>query len=368
MTRILVVGQTPPPIYGQAIMIENMLRGKYNDIQLYHVRMAFSKELKELQKLRIRKLFELIRIIYKIVIGRLVHRAPILYYPPAGPNIIPVLRDMAILIPTRWLFRKTIFHFHVGGLSDLYDCLSPIMRLLFRMAYFYPDLAIRISTDAPEDGRKLKAKKECIVHCGVGDEYKRYMRKKTFQGGFAKILFAGALRESKGVLVLVEACKILLDRGISFHVDVMGGFECIRFEDRVRALVKNSGLRERITFLGIRSGGKKSETFASADIFCFPTLYETFGIVRIEALSFGLPVVTTDWGGGSDIIEDGVCGFLVPRNDAVAVAEKLELLIKDPLLRRKMGNQARKRYLEHFTEGRYHERLKNAFEEVGASL
>ncbi len=120
MIKVLVVGQTPPPFGGQAVMIERLLRGNLPGIELFHVRMAFSRTMAEMGTMRWSKLFHLLGVIAKIVYHRVVHGVRILYYPPAGPNRVPMVRDLAILLATRWMFDKTILHFHAGGLSELY--------------------------------------------------------------------------------------------------------------------------------------------------------------------------------------------------------------------------------------------------------
>src|SRR5947207_11803100 len=106
---ILVVGQTPPPLGGQTIMIQRLLEGTYRSVKLVHVRMGFSDGLDKVGKLYPSKLLELMKVMFRIVVARLRHRADILYYPPAGPNFVPIVRDLAILFCTRWMFRKTIF-------------------------------------------------------------------------------------------------------------------------------------------------------------------------------------------------------------------------------------------------------------------
>ncbi len=364
-TKILVVGQTPPPFHGQAVMIQEMLGGDYGDLELRHVRMGFSGDVEEVGKFRLGKLWELMRVIAQILAGRFVHQARILYYPPAGPHSVPVLRDLAILVSTRWAFEKTVFHFHAGGLTDLYPRLFLPLRWLFKIAYVKPDLAIRISERAPEDGKKLRARQECIVPNGVEDEYDA-RRRKPDAGGPAHVLFVGILCEEKGVLDLLEACRILREKQVPFRIDLMGGFESGQFEQSARACVQSSGLAEAVTFLGPLTGSGKRAAFEEADILCLPSHRETFGLVLVEAMSFSLPVVSTRCGAPSDIVEDGMSGFLVPIGDAAAVAEKLELLIRDPALRIGMGEQGRKRYLERFTVEQFRQRMRQALELVVA--
>ncbi len=143
--KVLVVGQTPPPLHGQAIMIERLLSGRYARIKLYHVRMAFSDSIGDVGRFRLGKLLHLLSVILRIAYCRIVCGAKVLYYPPAGPNRVPLHRDLAILLSTRWMFRRTVLHFHATGVSELYDKLPRLTRFLFRGALFHADAAVRIA-------------------------------------------------------------------------------------------------------------------------------------------------------------------------------------------------------------------------------
>ena len=116
--------------------------------------------------------------------------------------------------------------------------------------------------------------------------------------------------------------------------------------------------------MGKKYGTYKAEVFSKADIFAFPTYNETFGLVLVEAMQFSLPVVSTFEGGIPDVVEDGETGFLVPQNDAVALAEKLELLIKDPVLRKEMGEMGREKYEAEFTLAAFEERFTTILKEL----
>jgi glycosyltransferase involved in cell wall biosynthesis len=367
VSNILVVGQTPPPLGGQAIMIEKMLKGSYGEeVRLVHVRMSFSRELDESGKFKIRKLPKFCWLMVRILVARFAQGADILYYPPASANRLAVWRDLAILISTRWSFRKTILHFHTGGLSDVYNSSSAWMRFLCRLAYFHPDVAIRLSEYTHEDGKAVRARREFVVPNGIEDESAAYFlgdRQRPGAEHPIRILFVNLLAEAKGVITLLEACHLLAKRGVHFQARFMGRFESPQFEQRVRQLVQESDLGGCISFLGVLSGQEKWEQFARVDIFCLPTHHEaeTFGVVLLEAMSFGLPVIASRWRGIPSVVQDGVCGFLVPVKDPVALAGRLEQLIRDPELRRTMGQEGRKRYLENFTIERFHDRMKAVF-------
>src|SRR3954447_5037119 len=155
--RVVAVGQTPPPFGGQTLAIEAFVTGHYEGVVVHHVRMAFSDEMSEVGKAKPGKVLHLAGLIARILWARARTRARVLYYPPAGPDLVPILRDLAVLLATRWAFRSTVFHFHAGGLSEAWPRLPRLLRRLFSAAYGKPDLALQPSELNPPDGAFLDA-------------------------------------------------------------------------------------------------------------------------------------------------------------------------------------------------------------------
>jgi glycosyltransferase involved in cell wall biosynthesis len=363
MIKILVVGQTPPPNHGQAIMIREMLRAGYEGVKLYHVRMGFSREVDEIGKLRLGKVLHMFEVIIKIILYRLRYNIKVLYYPPAGPDKIPILRDLIILIVTRVLFKKTIFHFHAAGLSTMGESLSPLMLQLFRRAYFFPDAAVKLSDLNPDDSRFLQAKKEFIVPYGIDDHSSLFAKKKPNEKSFCRLLYVGMVTESKGIMTLLDACRALKENGLDFKLTVVGKFCSRDFQHDVTVRVADCGLGDHVEFVGVLTGYEKYAWYNRADIFCFPTCYEkeSFGIVLLEAMQFSLPVVSTKWRGVQSVVRDGVTGFCVPVSDTTAFTQKLESLMRDPELRRRMGAEGRGIYQNEYTREKYRNRMQEVF-------
>ena len=114
--------------------------------------------------------------------------------------------------------------------------------------------------------------------------------------------------------------------------------EEVEYEKSLHAQALELGLGRRIRFLGQRSD--VPQLLAAADIFCQPNVgAEPFGIAFIEAMHAGLPVVTSAIGGALEIFDDS-CGRLVRPNDCAGLAANLNMLVKDPALRRRLGNAA----------------------------
>lgn len=116
---------------------------------------------------------------------------------------------------------------------------------------------------------------------------------------------------------------------------------------QVESLTRNLGLEKQVKFLGSRSDVE--QILQDTHIFVLSTNWESFGLVSVEAMRAGLPVVVSDVGGVSEVVVEGETGFLVPKADVVAMQERLTQLIADTDLRIRMGDAGRKRYETHFT-------------------
>ena len=370
--RVVVVGQTPPPFHGQSIMIDKMLQARISGVKLFHVRMGFSRDFGEMKRFRLRKVWELLRIIYGVARVRLLERAHILYYPPSGPDLLPVLRDIAILCATRWMFRKTIFHFHAGGLLEIYPCLPSVLKPLFKVAFTRPDVGIRLSPFSPEDPRGLHAIREFIVPNGAEDPSSLgiTLPNRGRNRGLLQILFVGMISESKGASVLIQAAGILKSRNVDFRMKIVGRFASADFEREIKACIERLDLRDECLLVGQLTGTEKFKVFSEADIFCFPSWYEaeSFPVVLVEAMSFGLPIVSTRWRGIPSLVDDGVNGFLVEPRNAQDISDKLELLARGEDLRQRMGETGRTLFLNNFTMNHHLQRMQAVFEFVGSGV
>ncbi|MGB7949238.1 MAG: glycosyltransferase family 4 protein, partial [Candidatus Binatia bacterium] len=371
MLKVLVVGQTPPPYGGSPIMVENLLRGNFNDVQMIHVRVGFVSHIKDHGRINLWKILHVFTLIARIIYHRFADCPHILYSLPAGPNRITLLRDFPILISTRWLFDKTVFHYQLAGLSDLYDQLPSWQRWLYRRAYFGADAAIRLSELNPEDGKRLAAKREYVIPNAVEDPCPEFTAARTSRANGAsdrlRILFVGMLRESKGLLVLIEACGKLAAAGIPFRLEVMGQWQSDEFAARVHKRIQELSLSAHVRFLGVLVGDEKFLAYHRADVFCFPTFFNNEGlpVVLLEAAACGLPIVATRWRGVPSVVDDGKTGFIVEPHDPAAVADRLARLAQDDALRARMGAAGRERFLQDYTLIRHHERMRQMFLDVG---
>jgi glycosyltransferase involved in cell wall biosynthesis len=177
------------------------------------------------------------------------------------------------------------------------------------------------------------------------------------EGEIVVLYFSNMIRE-KGWLVTLEAAKAVLSFRRDIRFVFCGGWWPSSDERFALQLVSEWGIAANVEFRGTVVGDAKTRAFESADIFVFPTFFpvETFGIVNIEAMEAGLPIITTSRAAIPEIVEDGVNGYLIAEKDPEGLAEKIQLLADDRDLRCQIGIRNRKKFLERFTADAFADR------------
>jgi glycosyltransferase involved in cell wall biosynthesis len=158
----------------------------------------------------------------------------------------------------------------------------------------------------------------------------------------------------KGLHVLAQAYQQLKTRRNDFEMVIVGDGH---------ARTKFAQMMPGAHFLGYQSGVTLAESFASADIFVFPSTTETFGLVTLEAMASGLTPVAAKMGGATEIIEEGNSGLFAKPLDGADLAQKVEWLLDHPNYRQTMGEQAHRRVQEYRWEPIL-SRLFDTYEEV----
>ena len=349
--KVLVVGQVPPPYNGQAMMIQRLVNAQLEGVKIYHIKMSFSDSLQSIGRFGFKKIVHLFEVALKIMLARISKGATVLYYPPAGPNMNPILRDLVLLFLTRLLFKKVIYHFRAAGVSEFLSQRSWAFQTLAKIGYGSPDLAIQLSALNPSDGAFFGATEVRIVPNGLEDMGKDYLGVAKDWSQPSRILFVGLLRADKGVSVLMEAAKRLKEAGFQFVINFLGQFENETYRQEVLCFVQAHQLTSYVEFNGLQIGKNKWKYFQDAHIFCFPSFYssESFGNVLLEGMMFELPVVSTIWRGIPDIVVEGETGLLVAIQDVPALAHSLGYLLAHPQKAQQMGKKGRERFLASYT-------------------
>ncbi len=164
------------------------------------------------------------------------------------------------------------------------------------------------------------------------------------------VLFVGRIEPLKGVDTLIEAMSLLRLSDISathpVHLAIIGGDPTASPEDmnaemlRLRQMCHDLCMDRMVVFLGKRGQDTLPYYYSAAEVLVMPSHYESFGMVALEAMSCGTPVVASQVGGLAFLVQDGVTGYSVPDQDPGLLSERLRWLLGDPALRQQMGAQA----------------------------
>jgi glycosyltransferase involved in cell wall biosynthesis len=200
-----------------------------------------------------------------------------------------------------------------------------------------------------------------LVYHGLNDDFQRYSRRirpcRDAPEGF-RLLAVGRLVRKKGFDVFVEACALLDRRGVPFEAAIIGEDDDVgdgvNVGEDLRQRIARLGLEGRVRLLGQLGQPEVYHHYASASVFCLPCRVldngDRDGIpnVLLEAMSCGVPVVTTPVSGIPELVDDAVNGLLVRPDDPDALACAVEQLHADPDLARRLGRAGQARIHEKF--------------------
>jgi D-inositol-3-phosphate glycosyltransferase len=226
----------------------------------------------------------------------------------------------------------------VMGLSDLLVAATPLERA--QMVWLYGADADKIDVVPP--GVDLN-----LFRPIAPDEAKGVLGLPTSR---RIILYVGRIEPLKGIDTLLEAMALVAPDIPCWQDDltviIIGGAPGVGIErvnaelDRLERLRAELGIEELVTFQGAKDQDTLVYYYSAADMVIMPSRYESFGMVALEAMACGTPVVASKVGGLAFNVQDGQTGFHVPDQDAEALAEKVRQLLCDDELRERLGRQA----------------------------
>jgi D-inositol-3-phosphate glycosyltransferase len=156
------------------------------------------------------------------------------------------------------------------------------------------------------------------------------------------LLWVGRIAPIKGLDTLLDTVARLREGGRDMRLLVVGGDAdepTSGHEASLRQRIARLGLGDSVRFVGPQPQGALPLYYAAADLTVLPSYYESFGMVALEAMACGSPVIASRVGGLVTTVRDGVTGFLVPDGDVGALAERIETLVTDPELRWRLGRE-----------------------------
>ena len=219
----------------------------------------------------------------------------------------------------------------------------------------------------------LDPKRVLTIHNGVDaglrvdpDRSEEFRRELDCAPGTPIVTMVANVRRVKGIDIFLHAAAIVKKRFPETNFLIAGVFgtnaEHVAYRDEVLALRKSLNLEKQVRFLGAST--QVPQLLAITDVFALPSRSEGFSNALLEAMVCGVAPVATSVGGNPEVLEDGTNGFLVPSDDAPAVADRIVKLLADPELRRRLGTAARCRILERFTIQAMVNRVASAYDSL----
>ena len=360
--KIIFFLHLPPPVHGsstvgQQLFVSSVIAQQF---ETRWVNLLASFNVEESGRISIRKIVGSIFLVWETLWHLIWFRPSVAYYALTVSGAA-FLRDVIVVGLLKSFGVPIVFHLHNKGVSR---SRSRVMRVLYRFV-FRGSRVVLLSNRLYSDVEKFVNPEQvriCPNGMDVAGVEVVHARK---DNGSPKILFFSNLIEEKGVIVLLEACRLLKDRGVEFECQLVGSEGDVSTADLNTRLIEMD-LTSEVKYLGRKYGEEKLEIFAQSDIFVFPTYYrmETFGLVLLEAMAAGLPCVSTAEGGILDLVLDGETGLIVEKQNAEDLADKLETLIADPDMRQRMGVAGRNHYQSHFTAKHFEERMLSILSET----
>lgn len=261
---------------------------------------------------------------------------------------VTVLRAGLLAAAARMAGAVTVVHAHGGNLETWLT--TPRARLVVRTA-MRPADAVAAVWVAGFDALARTIGEDRVALIDNGVDVRRFAPRVDEATGPAapRILYVGLLTPRKGVLDLVEASRMLHEEGLRHELLLLGGTPDEGPAAAQPVLDAAAAAPERVKLLGTRAPDEMPAAYAEADVFCLPSWWEAMPLSVLEAMAAGLPVVASDVGDVSRLVDEGVTGLVVPSRAPDELASALRKLLTDPAARCRMGEAGRRRAEERFS-------------------
>jgi len=235
---------------------------------------------------------------------------------------------------------------------------------IYRTLLDMGDLFLAVSDYNLNNLKNFGVKKDKIIYHPLGIDVHNYPFKWDARPVNShkqiKLVTIARLVPEKGLEYAIKSVKKIVQRNpdIGLEYNIVGSGPLKR---DLQILIEKLKLQNTVRLLGAYPKDKVINALVESDIFLLSSIEESFGMVLLEAQAVGLPVIATSVGGTYGAIIDGQSGFLVPSGDVDAIVERLEFLIDDPEVWKKMGSAGRKYVTDHYDIDRINDRLVEIF-------
>lgn len=360
--KILFVLPLPPPTHGASMVGEFIKNSKIiNDsFNTIYINSSTSKTVGDIGKSPLKKIYRYFSILFS-VFKYLKSFNPNVLYLSITAKGIGFYKDIPIVLFAKFFRKKIILHFHNKGVSDAQN--KFIDNFLYK--FIFKNTSVILLSKMLYYDISNYVKEKNVFYCPNGIPSLDSDEQIESNEGVPNLLFLSNLIESKGVYVLLDALKKLKLNGIKFHLNIVGGegdISASQLEKKINSL----DLNDCVSYLGKKYGKDKANILKASYAFVFPTFYhnECFPLVLLEAMQFGLPIISTDEGGILDIVCNYENGLIVEKKNIDSLAQKITWLIENPEKVKVINANNHNKFINNYKLNVFEKNLKNIFNKI----
>ncbi len=366
--KILIIAQVPPPVHGASLMNEKLIYSdKINKLFCLNiVKLSFANDIADIGFLSFRKVNLMFKYFFKILLKLLVFRPNIVYFTitPTGNSFY---RDVIFISLIKLFNPKIILHLHGKGIINNYSK-SKTNKFLYNFV-FKSSYVISLSEKLLLDIEYIKSKKKFIVNNGIEiskNQSSVNQSSKNKNTDKLQLLFLSNLLISKGIMTFLESIALLqkenkVDSNL-YYVTIIGRNAEITSVE-INDFIKKNNLIN-INYLGPKYDDDKEKILNEKSILVFPSKNDAFPLVILEAMKYGIPVISSDEGGISDIIIEEKTGFIIEDINAEKIVNKVKYLIETPEKFDQMSENSIECFNSKFTLESFENNIINVFSEI----
>lgn len=345
--KLLFIIPLTPKNHGVAFLNNFLISNKYikKNVNFKYINSSTNKKFSEIGNININKFINLIKIFFKIIF---IFRKfkPDKVYVNISPYWIGFFKDIVIILILKLFVKKKIVaHIHGVGFKKLIK--NKFLKLLIKKI-LKNVFIIFLSRSLKKDLDHIYDHK--LNHFTLNN-FAEYQITRKYKKKVLTIVYLANLIPSKGILTLLKVLQNLQQRKkYIFKTNIIGSTYDTKFKSLI---IKESKNIKNIKFLGRLYGNKKINVLKNSNLFVYPTKNDAMPIVLIEALSVGLPIISSNLGAISDLVKHEQNGFLFQKNDVKKLQYYIEKYLKNPKMITTHSKNSKILFNKNFTKKRF---------------
>jgi glycosyltransferase involved in cell wall biosynthesis len=345
MAKILFLAQFPPPVHGAAVMNGRAYDVLRSEFDVVAINLSNARTLVDVGVFSFRKVLAIWGMYFSIF-HKLVTFKPDMVYFSLCPSGAALYRDVFAVLLIKLFKVRIVYHLHGRSIPSpgwVINCLYSFVFSNSDVIHLSPMLFGDVSPFVSRE--RLFAVPNCVQDVNPSSDLEQRNR--------VQFLYLSNYIEGKGPFYLLEAAKILFDRGVDCRIQMAGQWYDSSFKSKIDSwLLEHENLISSGFILvdGPVYGEAKRDLLIESDVLVFPSVIDTFPLVVLEAQSAGLAVISTDVGAISELLAFGDSGIVCPQHDVLSLVDSMQMFVNEQQKLQLFKDMARKQYLNNYTE------------------